>query len=168
MLIDEKLKKIKPYLVSLRYEGKTSIIDVHFSDNWMVPESKSIKVKKYAELPNTYMFYSDKEGIVIDDITTYISQVIEYNVEREEKMVLLRVKIEELQEFFVNNDLANLKRMEFNIPKEVTAYKWDDYSAAPYESSENDSDDVIETDFDEVSHTMDDDVDFSEPEDKKG
>jgi hypothetical protein len=119
MCIDEKLSNIKEYLISLRYEGKLSIIDVRFKTGWSVPTSQTIKVEKYPDLPDSYMFYCDVDGIKIDDIADYIAEVIRLNIEREQKTDLLRVKIKELQEFFGVNELSDLKRMKFEIEPEV-------------------------------------------------
>lgn len=164
MCIDDKLKNIKPFLISLRYEGKMPIMDVQFKKGWVVPESKNIKAQKYAdELPNAYLFYSDKEGLTMDDISDYISRVIQINVEREEKMVLLRAKIEQLQEFFVENNLSDLKRMEFTIPPEVNeGTDLRDVNSISYIETHQPK---IDEDKNNTVKT-EPDIDFSEPTDK--
>lgn len=120
MCIDDKLKEIKPFLVSLRYEGKAPVVDVKFKEGWLVPDSNNVKVEKYQELKNTYMFYSNNENLNMDNVIEYVAKVISMNLEREHKMVLLKAKIKELQEFFVNHSLDELKRMDFTITPLIT------------------------------------------------
>lgn len=132
MCIDDKLEKIKPFLVSLRYSDNMPVMDVAFKKGWAVPNSKTIQSEEYPEIPNTHMFFSEKEGITMDDMVTYVAQVIALNVEREDKIKLYQTKVKELQEFFSEHELSELEDMEFvikastgdwagltNIPKHV-------------------------------------------------
>lgn len=120
MCIDDKLKEIKPFLVSLRYEGKAPVVDVNFKEGWIVPDSNNIKIEKFEGLKDTYMFYSNNEQITMDNVIEFVAKVISINLEREHKMVLLKTKIKELQEFFVNHSLEELKRMDFTITPIIT------------------------------------------------
>lgn len=115
MSIDEKLKNIKSYIVSIRYQEELSIVDVKLNDGWKVPQSKIIGIKEYPSHPNTYMFYSDKENIGIDEILSYIEDVVVINIEREKKISLLGEKIKELKTFFIQHSLKDLEMLRFEI-----------------------------------------------------
>jgi hypothetical protein len=120
MKIEDKIKKIKPYLKSIRYEGNVSMVDVKFKGNWKVPNSKIIGVSEYPKNPNNYIFYSENENIGVDDIIEYIDEVVKVNIEREQKLELLAVKKSELAKFFNNHTVEELQYMKFmiDIPEE--------------------------------------------------
>jgi len=120
MNIDDKLKDIKKYFVSLRYGEGIPMIDVQFEDKWIVPKSKIINVQKYPDKPNRYLFYSEREEILVDDMVDYISQVIKTNIDREQKYLLLKSKIMELQQFFGEHSLDELQKLKFIIEEDLT------------------------------------------------
>jgi hypothetical protein len=152
MCIDDKLEEIKPFLVSLRYSGGMPIMDVEFKKNWEVPNSQFIKAQKYDELPNTFMFYSDKEGATMDDLVTYIVKVISLNVEREEKIRLYQIKVNQLQEFFGEHDLEDLKKMEFTIPTNSNDWAASTLKDVPSYSTVEDEVEEIEPDAPEMEN----------------
>jgi hypothetical protein len=116
MCIDDKLKNIKEYMVSLRFDSGLSIIDVLFKESWVVPTKSSVVgIQKYPNSKGKYMFYSDKDSVSIDDVADFVHEVVKVNVEREEKVQLLKAKFEELRVFFNDHTLDELKRLQFNI-----------------------------------------------------
>jgi hypothetical protein len=58
-----------------------------------------------------YVFYS--ESVSIDEILDYVEIIIRINKEREEKMTLLKVKVEELKGIFTDRSLSELKTLRF-------------------------------------------------------
>jgi hypothetical protein len=113
MKIDDKISDIKPHILTMRYQGELSIIDVKLKQGWRVDESKLIGIKKYPDMPNTYMFFSPEVGL--DGIIEFVRDLINMNIEIEKKEELLRAKTAELQEFFTSNSLEDLYNLEFNI-----------------------------------------------------
>lgn len=122
MFIDDKLKKIKQYFISLRYSEGITFVDMQFEASWEVPSSKIIKAQGYPNEKGHFVFYSEREDIVVDDIITYIEEIVQINIDREQKVKLLHEKIADLRKFFIDNDLDSLKRMEFVIPTEDFDY----------------------------------------------
>lgn len=120
MKIDDKIKKIKPYLLSIRYKDDVSIVDVKLKDGWVVPKAKNqlVGVTEYEQYPNTYIFYSEDDSIGVDDIITYVDSIVQVNIEREKKLELLSIKKNELASFFTKHSVAELKNMKFVIEDE--------------------------------------------------
>lgn len=121
MKIDDKIKPLRPYILSIRYKDEMAIIDVKLKENWKVPSTRKglIGVQPYAQYPGTYMFHSDGDNIGVDDIIDYIEEVVKINIERERKLELLSTKRNELAAFFQKHSFDELKRMVFIIEPEV-------------------------------------------------
>jgi hypothetical protein len=135
MKIDDKLKDIKPYLLTIRYQDNLSIVDVQLKDGWKVPSSKIFGIKPYGgEYPNTYMFYSDNEEVGIDDILSFIEDIVKVNIEREKKMALLAEKTVELREFFINHSFEELKKLKFSIDNGFQQMPIDDFTPSTLET----------------------------------
>ena len=118
MNIDEKLKDIKDYFVSLSYGDGIPMIEVKFQDKWAVPKSNVIGVQKYPNHPNRYLFYTEHDEILVDDMIDYIKEIIKTNIEREQKYLLLKSKIMELQQFFGEHSLKDLEKLTFTIEED--------------------------------------------------
>jgi hypothetical protein len=115
--IQERLQQLQPYVLSIRYFEGLPVIEVFFKERWTVPESEIIRKEKVDENSTTYMFFSQHDGIGIDELLDYAEDIINMNIEKEQKNELLRVKVKELQKFFVENSLSELEGMTFQIGK---------------------------------------------------
>ena len=51
----------------------------------------------------------------IDGVLDHVQHIIEVNIEKEHKLSLLKVKIEELKVLFTNKPLSELERLKFII-----------------------------------------------------
>jgi hypothetical protein len=64
------------------------------------------------------MIYSEKKGVGIDELLSFVDKTIKLNLEREKKHELLRLKVEELKKLFKDNSLAKLSRLKFTFSEE--------------------------------------------------
>jgi len=134
MNIENRIKVLQPYVIQMRFVSGVGIVDVVFKEGWKVPTSKVIDTIKGEDKDiNYYMFYTEKEGLGLDDVLDYIGQVIDINIEREKKYELLKVKTEELKDVFRKNPLSKLLDMKFVL------------------TGENSMPDNIPVDFDDMS-----------------
>jgi hypothetical protein len=113
--IQEKLDSLQPHVVGIRYIQKMQIVDAVFNEGWTVPNSDIIKKELVDESQNYYMFYTEKEGITIDDLLDYVEGIININIEREKKHTLLKSKVKELQKIFNDSTLSKLERLKFSF-----------------------------------------------------
>ncbi len=113
--IQEKLDSLQPHIVGIRYVQGMQIVDAVFNEGWTVPNSDVIKKELVDEGQNYYMFYTEKEGVTIDDLLDYVEGIININIEREVKHALLKTKVKELQKIFKNNSLSKLERLKFSF-----------------------------------------------------
>lgn len=111
--LQKRLNQLKPYVIGIRFPNELEVIDTYLKSGWTVPTSKVIQVGKTEDDPNYHMFYSDVPNVTLDDLMDFIEETIKINVEREKKYELLKVKVEELKQFFKINSLAKLQNMKF-------------------------------------------------------
>ena len=115
MNIDEILSELRPFVTGIRFIESIPVVDTNFKENWVIPKSKIINFERGSKNKNYYMFYTEKEGIGINEIIEYIRTIIKINIERELKVKLLKEKIVELKELFKTNNLGDLHNLRFII-----------------------------------------------------
>lgn len=113
--IQEKLNSLRPYVIGIRYVEGVQLVDAVFKEGWVVPKSKFIQAERVDSENNYYMFFSDREDVDIDDLLGYVQDIININVERENKFELLKLKVDELKNIFKDNTLTKLQRLKFTF-----------------------------------------------------
>jgi hypothetical protein len=121
MTIDKVFKDLDPYLRGVKKAENYSIVEVNLKQTWLIPPHQSIKhqSKKIDGGLNYYMFYGENnEGFdqIIDWLKT---EVIEMNIETEQKEELLKQKVAELKEVFESSSLDELKDLKFSSNPDV-------------------------------------------------
>jgi hypothetical protein len=116
--IQKRLDELQPYVMGIRYAEGIPFIDVVFKDKWKVPKSNTIKEYINEENSNHYVFFSEVEGVGIDELLDFAENIIKLNVEREKKIEFLKKKGEELQELFKKHSLKELYNLKFVIDEE--------------------------------------------------
>lgn len=123
--IQKTLDSLQPYVIGIRYLEGLPLIDTVFKEGWSVPEDPVITKVKGDEGMNYYMIYSEKKGVGIDDLLSFVDKTIKLNLEREKKQDLLRIKVEELKKLFKDNSLTKLSRLKFNFSEEDVVSEFD-------------------------------------------
>jgi len=121
MSLQEILSLLFPYLSAMRKMKQYLSIDLIFPKTWEFPN-------EYIE--KTSVVQNDKyngEGVFLsfvceveknmDRTVEVIFQIISYNLEREEKEKLLKIKLLELREVFKNGKLNDLKNLKIHLPE---------------------------------------------------
>ncbi len=103
--IQDRLDSLQPFIQGIRYVNGIQLVDAQFKNGWTVPDSDTID---RAGEGNHFIFFSEEEGITVDDILDFIQSVINLNVERELKDELFKVKVKELEKIFNDNSLEDL------------------------------------------------------------
>lgn len=114
--LQEELDSLKPYFISIRVVDGIYVLDIILKDKWVMLESEVIKPIRDKKTINYYLIYS--ENATIDDLILFAKQVINYNLEQEEKQALLKAKYEEIKNLFNEKSLDELKRVRFEIDEE--------------------------------------------------
>jgi hypothetical protein len=142
--IQNRLEELQPYVIGLRYFQGLPVVDVIFKEKWVVPNNEIISKEKGEGDENYYMFFSQQEGVGIDELLDHAESIIHLNVEKEKKNELFKVKVNELKKLFQTNPLTKLEKMKFVL------------GSTP-----------ITTDFDPEEINLDDEVEVPLPEPKE-
>ena len=121
MSIQEILTVLFPYLSQMRKVEKYLSIDLIFLQGWEFPNEFIEKVQvvqndKYTG-PGTFLsFVCQVEETMIKTLEI-VFEIINHNLEREEKERLLKQKVVELKKLFEHSNLSDLKHLQINIPE---------------------------------------------------
>ena len=115
-MIKERLNNLRPYVRGVRFVKDMAVVDVVFKDGWDVYENSIVTYKPSKSSKNYFMFFPmDQESSDFDLLLDHIEDIIESNIERENKLVLLKAKVEELKVLFDSKPLTELERLKFKI-----------------------------------------------------
>jgi hypothetical protein len=116
MMIKERLNNLRPYVRGVRFVKDMAVVDVVFKDGWDVYENSIVTYKPSKSSKNYFMFFPmDQESSDFDLLLDHIEDIIESNIERENKLVLLKAKVEELKVLFDSKPLTELERLKFKF-----------------------------------------------------
>jgi len=114
-MFQKKLNELRPYVTGIRFVKDLPVVDVLLLDNWDMFESEDIKYKPSNSSSNYYMVYPKEVDDSIDKVLDHVKYVIEFNIEKENKLSLLKAKIEELKVLFNGKPLKDLEKLKFVI-----------------------------------------------------
>lgn len=112
--VQKRITELKPFVIQMGFSGDYIKVDTQFKPKWVLLDTENIKYTPNKD-GKTYKFYASSETTEIDDILDLIDEIISHNKEREEKLVLLKSKADELKGIFTNKKLSELKRLRFVI-----------------------------------------------------
>lgn len=110
MNIGERLNKLRPYVLGLRFSETSPLIDCLFKEFWTVKDSDEIAFAK-TDVENQYICYTVNPSVNIDNLLDYIESLIKYNLDEESKVILFKEKMQELKNIFEQNNLKTLQNL---------------------------------------------------------
>lgn len=114
-MFQEKLSELRPYVTGIRFVKDLPVVDVLLLENWDMFETESITYKPSNNNNNYYMVFPKNSEDSIDNVLEHVEYVIDFNIEKENKLSLLKAKIEELKFLFSDKPLKELERLKFVI-----------------------------------------------------
>lgn len=114
MNINERLNKLRPYVLGFRFSETSPLIDCYFKDFWNISDSEEIFFAK-TDTENQYICYSTNPSITIDHLLDFIDSLIKYNLDEESKVMLFKEKMQELKTIFESNDLKTLQSLKISL-----------------------------------------------------
>lgn len=115
-MIQKRIDSLKPYFKGLKVAENYRIVEINIKKSWEIERKEDIdfQQKDLKENPNIsyVMFYSENK--TFDEIINFIEEeVINYNLEIEQKESLLKAKVEELKRVFETKSLEELNNLKF-------------------------------------------------------
>jgi hypothetical protein len=128
MSLNIQLTPILKYLHQIRRIEDYLIFDMYFPNSWKIPkkfviEDKFINMGTVDEGLVGMSFVSESSEDNLNLIQNNIIGIINYNLEREQKEMLLETKINELKGIFEKQSLDSLKSLKFDIKSNEINYK---------------------------------------------
>jgi hypothetical protein len=119
MSLYKEFSELLPYLQSVRKLKNYLSFDVHIPNTWKLPkrfvEEDKVMEQESSE-PNqrliSFVTQITEEGVEKTSIN--IRGIIKYNLEREEKERLFKLKVSELKGIFENGDIDTLRTLKFD------------------------------------------------------
>ena len=117
MAITDRIQKLKPYLAvyNISVEDGVQYAVLRTPEKWTFPVAdieKAYDVKVNKMEGGAVGFFSDISSGA-DALFDAVEYAINLNVEMEERLSLLREKIEDLKKLFMTESLSKLKRIDF-------------------------------------------------------
>jgi len=114
------INKNKNYLKSVRFIKDHVSFDMIFPKRWEIKKEYKDKVDMIENESSDseskiISFVSEVVEDKINIIENITTEIIKYNIEREEKEKLFRYKVQELKEIFSKQKLDNLKNLKFDV-----------------------------------------------------
>lgn len=128
--IIDRIKKLGSYFNSMNIEGENGIIYVRvcFPKGWVCSEvtEHNFNVKAVKdEVPGYFYFYTETQ-CGFESLFDAIDYNIKFNQDAQDKVNLLRIKIEELKNIFEEEDISVLRTLEFKYKKKKERVKKQD------------------------------------------
>jgi len=111
-----------PYLSSIKRLKQYIAIEMIFPKNWDFPSHILEKVQaeqneKYAGEGYFLIFVSELDEPKLNNLLDTIADLITHNLEKLEKEMILREKVQELKEIFKIKTLEEIKNIQINFPE---------------------------------------------------
>ena len=108
-MFQEKLNELRPYVTGIRFVKDLPVVDVVLRDAWDMFESETVMYKPSSSNQNYFMVHPKDPKDSLDIVLSHVEYVIDFNVEKENKLTLLKAKIEELKMLFTDKSLKDLE-----------------------------------------------------------
>jgi hypothetical protein len=118
----EEISKLSGYFNSLRIHEGLLVIDLKLPIDWKVKEivgsrGNKIQLQKGSEsktqkIVSFFSSFEEKESVILEE---EVLAVIKWNIETEEKQLLLQQKMIELEKVFNENDINSLRNLDINF-----------------------------------------------------
>ena len=114
-MFQEKLNELRPYVTGIRFVKDLPVVDVVLLENWDMFEYDNVTYKNSNTNDSYYMVFPKDKDDSIDTVLNHVEYVIDFNIEKENKLTLLKAKIEELKVLFSDKPLTDLEKLKFVI-----------------------------------------------------
>lgn len=133
--IQRRIADLKPYVMQMGFSGEYITVDATFKSKWVLLTNDKIE-----HTPNndgkSHKFYALNDVTDIDEVLDFIEDIIKYNIEREDKLILLKEKADELKQLFTDKSLEELKTLKFVIEAPVVSEEEINFDELPVKKEE--------------------------------
>ncbi len=114
-MVQKKLNELRPYVTGIRFVKDLPVVDVILRDGWDMFETDTVVYKPSSSNQNYFMVYPKNPEDSLDIVLDHVEHIIDFNVEKENKLTLLKAKVEELKLLFTDKPLKDLEKLKFVV-----------------------------------------------------
>ena len=114
-MVQKKLNELRPYVTGIRFVKDLPVVDVILRDGWDMFETDTVVYKPSSGNQNYFMVYPKNPEDSLDIVLDHVEHIIDFNVEKENKLTLLKAKVEELKLLFTDKPLKDLEKLKFVV-----------------------------------------------------
>lgn len=129
-MFQEKLNELRPYVTGIRFVKDLPVVDVVLREGWDMFESDDVMYKVSSNNQNYFMVHPKDPKNSLDIVLNHVEHIIDFNIEKENKLTLLKAKIEELKVLFTDKPLKELEKLKF-IFQTITEPTLEDIARSP-------------------------------------
>jgi hypothetical protein len=129
-MFQEKLNELRPYVTGIRFVKDLPVVDVVLREGWDMFESDNVMYKVSTNNQNYFMVHPKDPKDSLDIVLDHVEHIIDFNIEKENKLTLLKAKIEELKVLFTDKPLKELEKLKF-IFQTITEPTLEDIARSP-------------------------------------
>jgi len=118
-MLEEKIEKLGEYydgMFPLSEKGWNGV-RVKLPNNWVLKEKDEDNILIVPKKEGEKTVFCGNPTTKLVDIFDFIIEIIDFNMESQNKVLLYKQKVEELKELFNNNSLAKLETLIFTFEK---------------------------------------------------
>ena len=129
-MFQEKLNELRPYVTGIRFVKDLPVVDVVLREGWDMFESDNVMYKVSTNNQNYFMVHPKDPKNSLDIVLAHVEHIIDFNIEKENKLTLLKAKIEELKVLFTDKPLKELEKLKF-VFQTITEPTLEDIAMSP-------------------------------------
>lgn len=129
-MFQEKLNELRPYVTGIRFVKDLPVVDVVLREGWDMFESDNVMYKVSTNNQNYFMVHPKDPKDSLDIVLDHVEHIIDFNIEKENKLTLLKAKIEELKVLFTDKPLKELEKLKF-VFQTITEPTLEDIAMSP-------------------------------------
>jgi hypothetical protein len=129
-MFQEKLNELRPYVTGIRFVKDLPVVDVVLREGWDMFESDNVMYKVSTNNQNYFMVHPKDPKDSLDIVLDHVEHIIDFNIEKENKLTLLKAKIEELKVLFTDKPLKELEKLKF-VFQTITEPTLEDIARSP-------------------------------------
>lgn len=118
--MEREIKSLRPYFYSIREIKGNATVDLLIPVNWKsnITSTEGVKIVELdsneSKVLISIITKITEDGLTYPTLFTVGKEIIKFNLEEEEKELLFKQKMKELENIFKTSDLDKLKQIKFS------------------------------------------------------
>lgn len=123
MNLQDIMVELSSYSVGCRIMDGYIIINITYDAEWSIIPPHNEKIE-FAQKDGKTYYAAPIQEVSFDEVFNSIKETIDYNIDLQKKLDLYRLKVNELQEIFANENLDTLASISFEFGKKKDKRKY--------------------------------------------